>query len=319
MQYKLSESTPNQAEFAATKWRLQVLEQPWRLGESVGKAAAELWLFGNHSWESLSEAFRLALKYYCRSQGREIDDFEGLKDIASNNFAAILTWLGYRERQIKNRNLAVGLFVLHLWADVILCFERETMEDNEWQYLGRSCMKLRDYVMAIEAFKKMDLTKDTEYNVLLRMAYVSIGDGDEAFKAFRLSGPIPRRSLHMAEMCSCSTDEQLKIEQCENAVRENPYDWVAWQLLTEALFKPAEVVKAYERAVKSNPGQEWALMGLQNAESEMDAGKTNSIYSPSLYEQVIVQDMKLHLWEFSDQDEQNMRTTKAVGLSYSTN
>jgi WD40 repeat protein len=110
----------------------------------------------------------------------------------------------------------------------------------------------------------------------------------------------------MAEMCSCSTDEQLKIEKCENAVKENPYDWVAWQFLTEALCKPAEVVKAYERAVKSNPGQEWALMGLQNAKSKMDAGKTiNSTYSPSLYEQVIVQDMKLHLWEFSDQDEQN--------------
>src|SRR5271170_897318 len=139
----------------------------------------------------------------------------------------------------------------------------------------------------------MDVTKETEYNVLLRLAYVSIGDADEASKAFRLSGPIPLRSLLMAEMCSCSTDEQLKIEQCENAVRENPYDWVAWQFLTEALFKSAEVVKAYERAVKSNPtGQEWALMGLQNAKSKMDAGKTISTYSPSLYEQVIVQDMK---------------------------
>ena len=52
---------------ATVNWAIAAAKNSLKLGEQVGKASAELWLYGDCSATKTCNAFCLAMKYFCKS------------------------------------------------------------------------------------------------------------------------------------------------------------------------------------------------------------------------------------------------------------
>jgi tetratricopeptide (TPR) repeat protein len=172
---------PTSIEATAIIWRLEVLEQPSRLGEYVGKAAGEVWLLEQLRWSHLSGAFRIALKYYCRCMGRQTHNVKDFRDLASNDFDAIVAWVGAGKHSINSANLVTGFYWLQLWSEAAASFgSLSEARDIAWERLAECYMNLGDYDNALQAFKKVDYYLDVKYSNLHSLAHVRNRDIKDA-------------------------------------------------------------------------------------------------------------------------------------------
>ena len=273
-----NDSAPNSIYATAITWRLEVLEQPSRLGEYVGKAAGELWLFGELYWSQLRAAFCIALKYYCRRMGRQTHNFKGLKDLASDNFAAIAAWVGDSNNAINNANLVIGLYCLQLWSEAAAFFESlSETGDVIWECLGECYMNLGDYDNALRAFKKAEFGFDTKYYNLQGLAHVRNRDFEGAVSSFSHSQERSNTfvQLLMGENRAAAKDYKQEIVLYERILENWAKNWWAWQYLADAHISngdPTSAINAYERALRLNPDEEWAKVGLQRAQEAKDSG-----------------------------------------------
>src|SRR5947207_150865 len=89
---------------AAFDWAMEILASPPKLGVYIGKYAAEMWLYDEPRWKSIGNAFRLTLKYYCKSHRQQLDDIHSLQELAADDFASILKHFGNPNRVVKPVN-----------------------------------------------------------------------------------------------------------------------------------------------------------------------------------------------------------------------
>jgi len=136
-------------------WITDMVSNPWKLGEYVGKAAAELCLFQDISYICVSFHLSLAIKYYCKRSGRHIDSPSDLKDLTLNNFSSIATWCGRSERPPNSNRIGTAFLTLRMWPEAVESLESgEDLDFNIWTWVGHAYMNLNEFEAAIRAYKR---------------------------------------------------------------------------------------------------------------------------------------------------------------------
>ena len=136
-------------------WIIDMTSNPWKLGEYVGKAAAELCLFQDISQFWVSVYLSLAIKYYCKRSGRHIDSPSDLKDLTLNNFSSIATWSGRSERPPNSNRIGTAFLTLRMWPEAVESLESgEDLDFNIWTWVGHAYMKMNEFEAALRAYKR---------------------------------------------------------------------------------------------------------------------------------------------------------------------
>jgi tetratricopeptide (TPR) repeat protein len=239
----------------------------------AGKAAAELWLYEDlQEWPHIVRKVGLALKYYCKSEGRLFESLEDVKGLAANRFEAIVTWCGSRARSPKKTNLGVAFLVLHLWSEAITClYNSDNLCYDELLWLGEACMKSKDFDGAINLFRRAIDTTFTEFaEVALANAYKAKGDLANAINVLRdaftkflsydssipSEGRIPTRLfltvMNLAELYATTGDHEGRLRSYKLASQRK---WWTHQCLEEAFLSVGNTASA--KAMCQNLTKEW--------------------------------------------------------------
>ena len=141
-------------------WRMAILSDPSILGESIGKAAATIWLYESFDRiDAVRLCFLLGLKYYWKRKNRSQSNLNELNELATTDFKDISRWSGNNEHRqsVNKNNIGVALFSVLKWDDCIRCLDQEGDLSDDYSefnwYLGVAFMAKHDYARAIKAFK----------------------------------------------------------------------------------------------------------------------------------------------------------------------
>lgn len=141
--------------------RYAVLDNISILQESVGRAAASVWLHERlDECSTLLGCFLLGLKYYWKRAKRSQTNLQELQQLIASNFVDISVWVadGGRVLPIVERNIGLAFFAVYRWDECIRCFNSDGCKSDEHfefqKYLGLAFMAKRDYDKAIAVFEK---------------------------------------------------------------------------------------------------------------------------------------------------------------------
>jgi len=252
----------SEREMSAIKWAQKIVDNPGLLGEYVGKAAGEIWLYEDLSWVESQKWFSVVLNYYLR---RGISNVDEVDDISENCFERIVTWCGVKGRLPNYKNIAVGYFMVGMWDECVACFERTDISTElyAWVCVGMAYLKSKDYIRATEAFERT-ITATSAQNIEsprlspaearllclegLSQVYVSTGilnDHIRTLDAFQAL--VTSRKWAAVELLECLTkrnnSDQMKI--FETALYEKS-EWWADSYFARAGLKNAQGVDTSE-------------------------------------------------------------------------
>ena len=277
-------------------WSHEILWDERRLGEYVGKAAANVWFYDDiGSFSEIETTFLLALKYYWRREGRILSNVDELRELSSTTFNGIVTWMGgYGQGQgsPKQKNLGVAFAALRQWNESISCYRLSVYTNDDdpetWEYLGDAYERNGDYGGAIKSYEKA-IEKNpggrVRWHILKRVAtaYEAIGNFDGVITLY--SGVVEReptrqepwRNLVSAYKAKEDYDGLIKV--CERMLEKNTNDWyeigsVGWGGLADAYKAKNDydgLFKAYARSTEKDPNNCVPWVGL--AEEFMTNGQ----------------------------------------------
>src|SRR5271170_4031882 len=249
----------------ARKWRMEVLEAPSKLGDDLGKTAAQIWLYADLPCNTIAASFSLALKYYCRKHRIPLYDIEKLQDLAANDFAKILYQFVDRKVNPKKRNLGIGFFVLRLWTDAIskLGAEATTGDDKLVAvYLGFAYLNARDFEKSKDLLKAASSFQyERQYNYCLEMLSLACQTKGDIDGAINILKSEDRRletwtNLGLAKMYASRGEYRSEIEVYREMLMSTPKrTWWFRQFLAKAYVNDGQQ-KAAERLYQASVDSE---------------------------------------------------------------
>ena len=179
--------------YVAVRWANTIIHNPSILGETIGKAAASVWLYRDlRSIPEFATCFLLSLKYYWKRKGRTLNNSHELNALATTEFKAIAVWTGNQGNCPKPQNLGLAFYNLQMWDDCIRCLrdnESVNSDINIQTYLGMAYMAIGDHNRAVKAFeaalKKDPMAPDISNSLL--EACKEVGDFDRIVKGFEVA------------------------------------------------------------------------------------------------------------------------------------
>ena len=249
----------------AHRWRQEILRDPSRLGQYVGKAAAELWLYRNMAWERIDRVFCLALKYYCRTYQLPSYDLESLTDLVTNDFSQISAWLDKKGCAIIRTNLGIGAFRLQMWRDTIRYLANSLvtpMDQHELRScLGKAYIEIGEWDKAITVLKESSRPDDRDWR-LLALAYNGKGDSIGIINVLEPASTSRWAILCLEEIYTATGDHQKVIDLYERGIQYGEGTWWMWDHLAAAYIAKGDhngASETYRRAPKYYPTQETVL------------------------------------------------------------
>jgi len=262
----------------ALLWAIQIVSVPSKLEEYVGKASAELWLYEKLPPFETTRTFWLAVKYYCKANGLEVQQLTDLESLAEDHFACIVGWAdGSRPKRVPEMlGLAQAYDELHLWGMSIAYWKALTKLDNQpylgelFHALGQACLAVGDHDGAMDAFRTVTQRFPPEEVYVqvarwygLGLVYKAKGDWPNAIQAIQKaleSGDeyehTPPMYLSLAELYRENGDHEKIIEIFEAAVEIRGEEWWVYQYLAEtcnALGDSRRAKAAYEKGSENHP------------------------------------------------------------------
>lgn len=146
---------------AALQWRNACVQNLDKLGESVAKAAALLWLFDELELKkTIIAAFKLGIGSYWRRQNLGLlSDREELRELFETDFGGLIDWAGGSEGETLNeRNLSIARITLIQWDEShSLRLEMARKDDNAlWGDIHRfHSLPLRHLLYQIRKFYRL--------------------------------------------------------------------------------------------------------------------------------------------------------------------
>ena len=282
--YGKSKDTEDEKHVTAIQnWGLLMLDQPWKLEEYAGKAAAELWLYEGVDGSLPRMLFWISLKHFCKINKRSMDRVSDLQDVAENNFLCIEKWID--QDTLKRKACPMGLgrafYSLRLWPNAAEWLRRVTDEEDRRELLGISYFEMCDYDSAIEIF-------ENQPSFYLAFALRARGDWDRAIAAFetnfrlRRGFPFAVPYWYLAEMYHARGDYEKEIwlfrEVLSRFRCRGAWLWWVWECIAEAykaLGDLAGAKKLYKDALVEGC-EDWASTGLRLAMLEDDQLKSGA-------------------------------------------
>ena len=127
----------------AHEWSEAIRHGDQQLGEFIGKASANVWLYDDiPNFNEVQTTFLLALKYYRQWRNQSSCNSEKITDLSATGFRDISIWAGGQKRHIKNGSLGVAHFTLYEWEACIQCFRKEVNSNPDeftlWSHFGEA-------------------------------------------------------------------------------------------------------------------------------------------------------------------------------------
>ena len=262
----------------ALLWAIQIVSVPSKLEEYVGKASAELWLYEKLPPFETTRTFWLAVMYYCKGTGLEVQQLTDLESLAEDQFACIVAWAGDRggpKRVPETLGLALAYYALHLWGMSIAYLKALTNLDNQpylrelLHRLGKACLAVGDHDGAMDAF--LTLTQRSPPGSIsaewaaysLGLVYKAKRDWHNAIQAIQKALELgygcnyaSPMYLSLAELYRENGDHEKIIEIFEAAVEIRGEEWWVYQYLAEtcnALGDSRRAKAAYEKGSENHP------------------------------------------------------------------
>ena len=146
-----------------------------QLGEFIGKASANVWLYDDlDNFDEVQTTFLLALKYYRQRRNKSSRNSEKITDLSATGFRDISIWAGGQKRHIKNGSLGVAYFTLHEWEACIQCFRKEVNSNPDeftlWRHFGEAYEAKGDHDAAIKTFEAAVDKFPTEWRLWDRLS-----------------------------------------------------------------------------------------------------------------------------------------------------
>ena len=249
----------------ALGWRCTVLDDPWILGEAMGKAAANIWLHESlKNCSVLFGCFSLALKHYLRRTDRLKTNVTELKELVVTRFKPISLWAAHDRLEIPilNTNIGLALYALYRWDECIDCLSTEdSLNDslNIRRYLALSFIAKRDYDSVIQLLENHSQSAPD----LLRQAYEAKREYDTAIKIFQdvYASQTPTREIweSLFRMYEIKGDYGAMIEMLQSTLSESglglhgPELWVRMVNTFGKMGQNAKAVAMFQAIVDECP------------------------------------------------------------------
>lgn len=166
-----------------------------KFGEYIGKTAARLWISGDHAnHEYTKSAFRLALKYYWKREGRSARRFEELRELSTTRFRPLMVWAGIPVQNpstVSKLSLAGAYFAIRQWDEAIAFYKLAVRADDSnievWQFVASAYRERGKFDGAAEFFQGMveKFSSDTFARYSLAEAYLEAREFDKAIEVYQ--------------------------------------------------------------------------------------------------------------------------------------
>ena len=275
---------------AAITWRDTILSNVDTLGESVGKAAARVWLYEElDQFKPLITCFRLALKYYWKRSNRTQNNRDELDRLVDTEFEAISAWAGPQGDIVKS-NIAIAFFTVFRWDECVRCFDAaKTTKFTE--VLVTAYIANRDFAKAIELLHTTIAAhpKDAHLLCYLSNAYLGNGEYDLAIKTLGtavVESEPDNSSFYIYatyglwEACNRVGDYDTAIRIFTLATSKNPRSWSLWYLLGQAHVAKDDtdgLCEMFKMAIEKYPKEDVVLHCLHGA-LNLDSYKLGQIH-----------------------------------------
>ena len=177
----------------AINWRRAILNDAHSLGELMGKAAANVWLYEViNDVGSVITCFRLALKYYWKSSNSTVTYLHELNELVKTEFIAISIWAEAQQEpdRIVTKNIALAFFALYKWDDCIRWFDADKRDENSkfQEVLGTAYMTKGDFNKAIDILEGAVASHPTDRLLrCLANAFAAKGNDEKAIDLLELA------------------------------------------------------------------------------------------------------------------------------------
>lgn len=263
-------------------WHRSVLDNRSILGESVGKAAANIWLYDSlANYAAVQVSFLISLRYYWKRENKTQNNLNELTQLTVTEFRDIVVWAGSNKAVVK-RNIGVAYFMVYRWDDCIRCLQEElhTTNDLDFRYcLGMVFLVNGDYQRAIEA---MQVSVD-QYKSSPRLSYCFLaacrakGNYDEVIKTIRAATEQSRcnSAPWVWKVLSSAYEESGDFSSTISVIKAmpemDPSDGFIWWQLWNAYIKSGDIggaIQTFHMAIEKYPTETHLWQWLWTAYKE---------------------------------------------------
>lgn len=286
----------------AVKWGMEMLNFPSKLGDYIGKASADLWLYEKLSPDKLDVARRVSWRYYCISHQRKIYSMTELKAVAANGFAGLRTWSGKSTGQNPtHRFLATQFALLGMWKEAKDFFARSMEEDqdhneNILEGFVLACLEAGDAVSVIDTLKtRLSKESKPKWHMYYALACNIIRDTESALVHFEQAAELlvgQRRilsllrfvpaslewiTLQLVQLQAAREDWHGAIAVCERLLDIKSSAWWAWKCLEDVYITTLNMETAEKVCQRVREGNWSCSRSMQKLEQKPKSILTDSI------------------------------------------
>jgi tetratricopeptide (TPR) repeat protein len=260
--YEVGEGTvtrPEDSELLlnAIQWREAAVQDIDKLGESVAKAAALIWLFNElESKKTIIAAFKLGTGYYWTRENRSgLSDREELQKLFDTDFAALIEWAGgFKRERLNERNLGIARVTLTQWV------ESHTLK-KEMAVKSKKAMweEIHEFHCPLHRSKSspgvVSYSADSESTardwMILTSPIVEVTGSGNTLEALQIqvqSDPTAWTPLGTAHRAAGDLDKAVIAYR--QAIKSRPYEFNAHHMLAETYWVQGE----YEWSIRTLEG-----------------------------------------------------------------
>ena len=234
-------------------WRDEVVRNIDKLGESVGKAAALIWLFDEvESKKTIIAAFKLGTGYYWTRENRgDLNDREELQELFDTEFAGLIEWAGgVKGEMLNDRNLTIARVTLTQWLESYTLKQEIANKSNKqlWEDIHEFHCPLHRRVSqpAVVSYSPDSDNTARDWLILTSQTAEVTGSSNmlEALQIQVKTDPIAWVPLGTAHRAAGNVDKA--IIAYKQAIKARPYNFAAHEMLAEMY----RVIGEYKKSVQ---------------------------------------------------------------------
>lgn len=234
-----------------TRWALEMLDCPAKLGEYVGKACADILFNDDVDQNAIRPLFLSAVHYYCVRHKLNRCSIVDVRGIANNGFSVLFDWIGKENNNPASaKYLGLVLAMLQMWEEAELWLRgaieyekskgKETGGDFVDEGFVRACLRKEKFLDVIETVKQ-HIGKRPKWDIYRAIAYNGTGNSEGAESGFKeaIKGDekCPSREwliIQLLQIYIPTREWDKVISVCKDLLDDDPAIWWAWGILKDA-------------------------------------------------------------------------------------
>jgi tetratricopeptide (TPR) repeat protein len=247
-------------EDAVSRWALEMLECPAKLGEYVGKVCTDVLFNDEVAENAVRPLFLSTIHYYCMRHKLNRCSIVDVLQIAKNGCSALFDWIGKaNDNPASAKYLGLVLSMLQSWEEAEPWFRqareyekstRDTTGDMARsshdiidEGFVRACLRKENYMDVIDTVGSRNGTA-LKWDVYRAIAFNAMGNSQGAEEVFKIAMDERRHSsgnpstewlaIQLLQIYIPQRDWDKVISVCTDLLDDDPSIWWAWDMVKAA-------------------------------------------------------------------------------------